>query len=306
MYYFVFGVLYLLSLLPLRLLYLFSDLAYVLLYYIVRYRRTVVRVNLAHAFPEKTPGERTRIEKRFYRNFADNFIEVLKLFSGGPSFANAHFVIDPRLMQQQFDKGHRVQFHLGHHFNWELANLAVTRLTSFPMLMVYLPVENQVFDRLMLRIRSSSGNHLLPANQLRQKMFAFRKTQYLLALIADQVPADASTAYWLNFFNRPTPFLKGPERGAVAGGLAVMFGHISKSGRGRYQLHYELATENASSLSKGELTRRYARFLENAIREHPDMWLWSHRRWKKPWTPEYANLWIDESPLPAEVNTLRD
>ncbi|MBA4166519.1 MAG: lysophospholipid acyltransferase family protein [Chitinophagaceae bacterium] len=300
MYFIVYGLLYLLSLLPLRVLYIISDAVYALLYYIIGYRRMVVKNNLLIAFPEKTTAERRSIEKQFYKNFTDNFIETLKLLSGGSKFALKHFSADASIMQQQFDKGKRVQFHMGHHFNWEMGNIAMSSLTSFPMLMVYLPVQSKTFEKLMLKIRSSSGNHLMPATHLRQAMMPFRNTQYLLALIADQVPGDVSKAYWLNFFGKPTPFIRGPERGAVAGNLPVMFGEIFKIKRGHYILNYELCTEDPASLPKGELTRRYVRYLENAIREHPSMWLWSHRRWKREWKREYESLWIGEDSMPDQ------
>ena len=185
---------------------------------------------------------------------------------------------------------------MGHNFNWEMGNIAVSALTPYPMLMVYMPVKSKVFEKLMLKIRSSSGNHLLPATNLRSAMLPFRNNQYLLALIADQVPGDATKAYWLDFFGRPTPFVRGPERGAVAGNLPVLFGQIFKIKRGHYFLDYELCTDDPASLPKGELTLRYARYLEKAIRAHPSMWLWSHRRWKKEWKEEYADLWIGEQP----------
>lgn len=298
MYPIVYGLLYLLSLLPLRVLYYISDGAYVILYHFARYRRKVVNDNLMIAFPEKTQEERIRIEKQFYRNFTDNFIETIKLLSGKADFASKHLRLDGTLMEEQFRQGRRVQIHLGHNFNWEMANIAVSRVTSFPMLMVYLPVENKLFERLMLAIRTSSGNHLLPATQLRPAMMRFRNTQYLLALIADQSPGDPAKAYWLNFFGRPTPFLKGPEQGAAAGHLTVMFGQIFKEKRGKYIVRYELCTEDAASLPKGELTRRYVRYLEKTIREHPSMWLWSHRRWKREWKQEYLGMWIGEEQPP--------
>jgi KDO2-lipid IV(A) lauroyltransferase len=299
MYVITFSLLYILSLLPLRVLYILSDAVYFLIYHVIGYRKKVVGDNLLIAFPEKTNAERKKIEKQFYKNFTDNFIETLKLLSGKINFASKHFAMDGALMEEQFAKGHKVQFHLGHNFNWELANIAVSGQTSLRMLMVYMPVQSKVFEKIMLKIRTSSGNHMLPATSLRSAMLPFRNSNYLLALVADQVPGDVTRAYWLNFFGRPTPFHRGPERGATSGSLAVMFGQIYKVKRGKYALKYELCTEDASLLPKGELTRRYVRYLESAIREHPSMWLWSHRRWKKEWTPEYADLWIGDDPLPA-------
>ena len=290
----VYGLLYVLSMLPLQILYIFSDGIYFLLYYIIGYRRKVVKNNLEIAFPEKTKDERKRIEKQFYKNFIDNFIETLKLLSGGSKFAVEHFRADGSLIAQEYEKGKKLQFQLGHNFNWEMANIAITSYIPYKMIGVYLPVKNEVFEKLMMKIRTVSGNAVLPATNMKNAMLPYRNSQYMLALIADQVPGDASKAYWMNFFGRPTPFIRGPERGAAAGNLSVMFGYLYKIKRGYYQLEYELCTSDAPSLPKGEITRRYVRFLENVIRQHPDMWLWSHRRWKKEWKPEYSRLWIDD------------
>jgi Kdo2-lipid IVA lauroyltransferase/acyltransferase len=295
----VHGLLYLISLLPLRVLYIFSDGVYFLIYHVFGYRKSVVRANLAIAFPEKSLAERKKIEKKFYRNFIDNFIETLKLLSGGEQFATKHFKADVTIMEELFRKGRKLQFHLGHNFNWELANVAVSCYTSYIVLTVYMPVKNQVFDKIMLKLRTASNNAMLAATDMKNEMMPYRNSKYLLALVADQVPGDPSKAYWLNFFGRPTPFTRGPERGAIAGNLAVAFARIYKIKRGHYELNYEIPTEGAGSLTKGELTLRYVRYLEKAIREHPEMWLWSHRRWKKEWKPEYAPLWIDDAPLPS-------
>lgn len=300
MYYFIYGILYCVSLLPIQILYLLSDLAYVGIYHIAGYRKSVVRQNLLIAFPEKTTAERKRIEKRFYKNFIDNFIETLKLLSGGSRFAAKHFRADPALMQQLYTQGRSCQFYLGHNFNWELANIAVSAYSSHTKLMVYLPVKNQMFDRIMLQLRSSSGNKLLPATDMRAAMMPYRRHIYLLALIADQAPGNPNKAYWLNFFGQPTPFVRGPETGATTANLAVLFAQIYKTRRGHYELKYELCTENATTLPKGELTRRYVRYLEKVIREHPEMWLWSHRRWKRDWNDAEDATWIDESPPPPK------
>jgi KDO2-lipid IV(A) lauroyltransferase len=288
-----------LSLLPMPILYLLSDGVYFLIYHVLGYRKKVVRDNLNIAFPEKTAQEKKSIEKRFYKNFIDNFIETLKILSGGAKYAETHLTMDNTILEEEFRKGKKLQFHLGHNFNWEMANVGSTHYLSYPLIVVYLPVQSKIFDKIMLRLRSRSNNILVPATDMKNAMIPYRNKQYLLVLVADQVPADVSKAYWLNFFGRPTPFLRGPERGAVAGNLSVAFGQIYKEKRGHYRLEYELCTSDAASLKKGELTRNYARFLEKVIRQHPEVWLWSHRRWKREWKPEYSKLWIDDAPLPS-------
>ena len=152
-------------------------------------------------------------------------------------------------------------------------------------------------DRLFLKIRSRGGTVLLPATPTRDFIAGFhphRNSQYLIGLAADQSPGDASKAYWLNFFGKPTAFVTGPEKGARAKNLPVFFCYISKPRRGYYDIVFTLAEEYPKDLREGELTVRFARYLEEVIHRFPDMWLWSHRRWKKEWKDEYRELWVDE------------
>jgi Kdo2-lipid IVA lauroyltransferase/acyltransferase len=298
MYYLIYGFLYLLSLLPMWILYRLSDILYVLIFYVFGYRKTVVLQNLAIAFPEKTEKERIRIAKEFYKNFIDTFIETIKLFSASEAWMRKRFTIDTNVLNELYRAGRRVQVHLGHNFNWELASLAVCSFSPFVFLAVYMPIENKPVDRIFKKLRSRTGAIFIPATDMRKSLVPHRHDQYLLALIADQVPGNMNKAYWLNFFGRPTPFVQGPERGAVAGNIPVVFAAISKVKRGYYTCRLELAAENPGTMQQGELTRMYRDFLEEVIRESPDMWLWSHRRWKRDWKPEYVSRWVDNVPAP--------
>jgi KDO2-lipid IV(A) lauroyltransferase len=294
MYYVVYGFSYLCSLLPMWVLYRVSDVLAFLLCYVVRYRRRVVLANLLLAFPEKTEKERIRIAKKFYRNFTDNFIETLKLLSASRPFILERFVIDnPEIFDRLYASGRRIQLHMGHTFNWEVANVAMPLLTRYTFIVTYMPVENKVFDRLFLRLRGSNGTVLLPATRMQRAILPYRHTQYMLALVADQSPGGPENSYWLNFFGRPTPFVRGPERGARIGDIPAVFAQIYKTGRGHYRSRLTIISENPAALPEGELTRRYRSILEDAIREQPEVWLWSHNRWKAPWKEEYRKMWID-------------
>ena len=297
MYYLVYIPLYLLSLLPLRVLYILADAVYVIFYYLVGYRKKVVMHNLEIAFPEKTIEERKTIAKKFYRNFVDNFIETIKLLSAGKKFITRHFVLDSDPIKQLYESGRKCQLHLGHNFNWEIANAAMPLYTRYSFLAVYMPIGSKIMDRLFKHLRTRTGSIMLPATNMRDAIRPYHETRYLLALVADQAPGSVSNAYWLNFFNRPTPFVRGPERGARAGNIPVVFTQIYKTKRGYYRAQLEVGAENPAELPEGELTRRYIRFLEKAIRDRPDMWLWSHRRWKHEWKNEYRELWIGEKTL---------
>jgi KDO2-lipid IV(A) lauroyltransferase len=246
--------------------------------------------NLLIAFPEKTERERELIAKKFYRNFTDNFIETIKLISAGKNFIRKHYVSDTKLFDELYQQGKRCQVHLGHNFNWEIANLAMAFYTPYTLLSVYMPINNKTIDRLFKKIRSKTGSVLLPATQMRTVILPWRDKQYLLALVADQNPGVPSRGYWVNFFGKPTPFVTGPEKGARTNDTAVVFINFTKTKRGYYEAHPELGTLEPRKLAEKELTKIYIQYLERVIRANPEMWLWSHRRWKHEWKPDYGEI----------------
>lgn len=290
MYYVVYGLLFLLSLLPLRVLYLLSDFAYFIIYHVVGYRKKVVHYNLLIAFPEKTEEERKTISKKFYRNFTDNFIETIKLITADECFLKEHFIIDAELLHHIHQQGKKCQIHLGHNFNWEIANLALPTLVRYTFLAVYMPVNNKAMDRLLKKIRSKTGAVLIPATEMRKAMLPYRNQQYLLGLVADQNPGVPSKAYWFNFFGRPTPFVSGPEKGARANDTVVVFAYLTKRKRGYYETHLQVAALEPRTLAETELTKMYVQYLQKVISANPEMWLWTHRRWKHEWKPEYGKV----------------
>lgn len=289
MYYGLYGFLYVLSLLPLRVLYLLSDFFYLVVYKLLGYRKKVVLHNLAIAFPDKTNAEREAIAARFYHNFCDTFIETIKFISAPPSFFQKHFQADYSVIHDLWAQGKNIQLHLGHNFNWELANLAFPFAIPYKTLVVYLPLNSKPFNRLFQKLRSRFGTVMIAATRMRAEMLPHRNTQYIIGLIADQSPANPAEAIWVPFFGRPTAFIKGPEAAARRNNFPVLFCHFVKLRRGYYKGYAQLVTQDPTSLPAKELTLRYARFLEEIMRQHPDMWLWSHRRWKHEWKPEYES-----------------
>ena len=293
MYYLFYGFLYLVSLLPMRVLYFISDALYGLVYYILGYRRKVVMSNLTAAFPDKTEAELKKIAKKFYHNFIDSFIEVIKLVSADDAFLQKRFTVDVSALNDLYATGKSCQIHLGHTFNWEWGQLVLARLTKYKIMVVYMPITSAVIEKLFYKLRTRSGNVFLPATNMREAITPYLQTQYALGLVADQNPGNLKAAYWLNFLGRPTPFVSGPEKGARAAGLPVVFACIEKPRRGYYHATVKLATIDSSQLPEGALTLQYVRYLEEVIYRNPDMWLWSHRRWKHSWKPEYAPMWIE-------------
>ncbi|HYM94153.1 MAG TPA: lysophospholipid acyltransferase family protein [Chitinophagaceae bacterium] len=290
MYYVVYGLLYLFSLLPLPVLYLFSDFAFFLVYYVFGYRKKVVMNNLDHAFPEKTKKERIRIAKKFYKNFIDTFIETIKMISASSGFLNKRIKGNWEVINQFKESGRSVQLHLGHNFNWEWANAVVAQKITLPLVAVYMPISNKIFEKMFYRLRSRYGTRLVRATHMREDFLPYRRHQYLLGLVADQSPGSPRNAWWFNFLGKPAPFVKGPGKNAVTNKTAVVFGFIHKIKRGYYELVCTLEEGNASETTALALTQKFINYLEDIIREYPDMWLWSHRRWKWEWKEEYGEI----------------
>ena len=293
MYYLVYGLLYLLSLLPFFVLYLISDGVYLLLYYVIGYRRKVVMGNLAIAFPEKTIEERTAIAKKFYKGFADTFIETIKLLSLSDKEFDRRCVGDFSAMNAMAATGKNIQMLGGHQFNWEYANLLLSRHIKIPFIGVVANVENKVLNRIYFKFRARYGTILIPNSSFQRQMTELMKRQYSLCLLADQNTSPAR-GYWMNFFGKPVPFIMGPHKALVKYKPAVVYFTFKKLKRGYYQFEVCELVEDISNLSAEQLALKYRDFLEDVIRRQPENYLWSHRRWKHEYSEDYSKQWIDK------------
>ncbi|MEO5563658.1 MAG: lipid A biosynthesis acyltransferase [Chitinophagaceae bacterium] len=290
MYYVVYGILWLISLLPLRVLYVLSDACYGILFYISKYRRDIVMSNLKIVFPEKTEMERVAIAKQFYHNLVDTFIETIKMISASPAFIQKHFKGNWEVINNLIPNGRKVHVHLGHNFNWEWGNAAAAKRIEMPFVGAYMPLKNKTFDKLFYNLRSRYGTLLVRATNMREDMIKHRNTQYMIGLATDQNPGHPASALWFKFFGRPAPFLSAPAKFAITNSCAVIFGFIHKKKRGYYEVVFTLIEENSANTTEVELTRKFVRYMEGVIQNYPDMWLWSHRRFKHQWKEEYGEV----------------
>jgi KDO2-lipid IV(A) lauroyltransferase len=297
MYYIIYGFTFLLSLLPLWILYLLSDLISFLLFRVFGYRRKVIDGNLAIAFPEKSINERKGIARKFHRNFTDSFIETVKCLSVSKNFYDRHCKTDFSIFDKLAKENKSCQMHACHQFNWEWINLYWSIHMKQPLAVVYMPISSKPLDKLFYRLRSKYGTVLMAATDIKRAFIAWAKKTHCLALVADQKPAGPGSSYWLHFFNTPTAFVTGPEKNAMLKKCPVIFGRAFKTGRGKYDTSLTLACKDASLLKPGELTIMYRDYIEDAIRQQPEMYLWSHKRFKFEWNEEYRDLWVDTKPV---------
>ena len=290
MYYLVYGPLWLFSLLPFRVLYFFADIAYGFVYYIFKYRRDVVQQNLLIAFPGKTVAERKAIEKQFYHNMVDTFIESIKFITISKKQILQRSTGQYDLINNLVGKGRNVHIMAGHQFNWEFANLLYSMNLKTPFVGIYMRIANKSLNRIFFNFRKQFGTILISAQEFKEKRFEVFQHQYCLALAADQNPGDPSNAYWMNFFGKPVPFTTGPAKGAVKNNTAVVIVGFKKIKRGHYAFTTTMLAEEGSLYSPEQLTVIYKNALENIVREDPANYLWSHRRWKWEWKPEYGTI----------------
>jgi KDO2-lipid IV(A) lauroyltransferase len=279
MYYLLLILLYPIALLPLRALYVLSDIIYVTLYYITGYRKDVVFDNLRHAFPEKSDNEIRLIMKRFYHSFCDQWLETVKMLTISSKELNRRISCNWEVLHELYREGKNTYLLLGHNFNWEWANVAIQYNTQQEFAAVYMPVKNKGFDSLMLHLRSRKGA-LMISMRSKKALMTLVGTGQLVGLMADQNPSEVGTAMWLPFMHRPAPFYKGPEKLARRAKAAVTFLSIRKEKRGYYHIEVTLLTTDASQLEAGSVTKAYAHFMEAQLYMQPENWLWSHKRWK--------------------------
>jgi KDO2-lipid IV(A) lauroyltransferase len=290
MYYFIYGFLWLFSLLPFRILYFISDIFYLLIYYVIKYRKDVVFNNLKIAFPEKTETERIKIAKQFYHNLIDTFIESIKFITLSKKQIQKRSIGEFDLINSLAAKGSDIHIMAGHQFNWEYANLIYALNLSVPFIGVYMPISNKVLDKIFYNFRKQFGTILISATEFNKGSHPAFSKQYSLALAADQNPGDPTTAYWMNYFGKPAPFLTGPAKGAVKNNIAVVVVGFKKIRRGYYSFSTRLIAESGSLFTPQHLTLLYKNEMERIIRLDPSNYLWSHRRWRHEWKPEYGPI----------------
>jgi len=282
------GFLYLLSLCPFWFLYLISDFLFVIIYYIVGYRRKVVQENLRNSFPEKSEQERHILEHKYYHYLTDLMVETIKMVTvSKKSILKRVTSPNPEVMDNYFAQGRSLMMALGHYGNWEMANMRLSIYTDNPLLVVYKPLTNKTFDDFFLKMRSRFGAQLVAMKNVMRTMVKYKDECIISAFVADQTPVKNEATYFTNFLNQPTAFFLGIEKLAKLMGPVVIFCDVERVKRGYYSFNFIPLVENPAETAPHEITEAYVRQLEIMIRREPQYWLWSHRRWK--FKPEDTN-----------------
>ena len=281
-YYFTLPFIYFLSLLPFPVLYILSDGLFVLLYYIVGYRKDVVLENLRNAFPEKNEKEIQAICKKFYRYFCDLFLETFKSLTISRSNMLKHCSLHPsaeQLFNRLADDKESLIVVMGHFGNWEWAGNTFSICCKHQLYVIYHPLANKYFNGLVVKMRTRFGTRLIAMKDTFRDMLRKKDELNATAFIADQTPLP-DRAYWMDFLNQNTPVFAGTEKIAQKMKYPIIYVSVNRTARGYYTLKADILKMPPFPAIEGEITEAHTRRLERDIVQQPEFWLWTHRRWK--------------------------
>jgi len=284
MYKVFYFLIWLIAWLPLRVLYIFSDIFYLIIYYVVGYRKKVARRNIEKSFPEKSNKELRKIERRFFRYFCDLFIETFyeihmseKEVLRRIDFGN----IEPIL--EQLSKGKSVLAMTSHYGNWEWGSaLSLLLPRESPLYGIYKKLNNKKFDQLMIDLRSIFKGKTIETHNLFRTMVKMRKEgeNAVFGMISDQSPWVGNVNQWLKLLHQDTPVLDGTEQLAKKFDYPVVYIHIDRVKRGYYKCECIPIALEPKLTTELEITKKYFEILEQKIQAAPEFWLWTHNRWK--------------------------
>ncbi len=271
-----------LSYLPLPVLYVISDIAFFILYHVVKYRRGVVHQNLVRSFPSFTRSDITVLERKFYSHFCDLIVESIKMFSITKEAAVARVtMVNPELLDKYYNQGKSVIIVAGHYNSWEMGGAVFGHYVKHKTMGIYAPLSNKFFDEKFKITRGKFGLEMESTKKVSQWFKDNSETPTCILFGADQSPTHSKTVYWTNFLNQETAVMIGTERFAKEYNYPVVYVYVSKQKRGYYQMELKLLEENPAATAFGEISEKHTRWLEKQIIDQPQYWLWTHKRWKR-------------------------
>ncbi len=278
-----------LSRIPLSVLYVIADLVYFLLYYIIRYRKKVVFKNLRNSFPEKSENEIKKIAIRFYHHLSDIFMENIALIRMKPEKVKKMIDFESciQIATDIFNQDKHIIIVTAHYNNWEYY-LVLPLLSPHKTLGIYKPLNNKNYDKEFFNMRTKFGALPVSMNDSFRTILQYDKNKVYttIGLIADQRPPRTSSNYWTIFLNQDASIFLGPEKIAKKIKATLVFTYLEKVKRGKYKMIFDHIIENPSQYNEFEITEKYIRWVEKIIKDKPEYYLWSHNRWKNKRKPE--------------------
>lgn len=279
-----YALLYLLTLLPLKVLYVLSDLLFPLIYHVVRYRRKVVRSNLTNSFPDKSKREIIRIERKFYHYFCDVFIEAMYRINMSPQEVSRRITFENvELIEKIYAENKSAMLMMAHYGNWEWVSAMSLHLPKeSPLFGVYKRLTNADFDAMTYRLRLKYNMGNIEMRDLFKTMLQMGKASEkgVFAMVSDQSPRKDSIRFSMMFMNQPTPVIVGTEVLARKFDYPVLILSITRPKRGYYHCKVEMLSASPKDEPEFSISEKYMRRLETDINQNPELWLWTHKRWK--------------------------
>lgn len=268
---------------PFWALYLLSDFLYILIYYVLGYRKKVVFKNLKNSFPDKSESEIYAIAKAFYKYLPDILVETIKMVSiRKEEIIKRIELLNPEEVYRHFEEQKGVIGVTAHYGNWELGIYRLSLMTEQPRLVIYKPLNNKDFDGIFNRIRTRFGATMVPMKQILRHIVRLKNTAHISMFVADQTPVYQDSDYFMSFLNQEALVYTGTERIARLTNNPVVFCEIGrKKKRGYYFCKFTTLVEKPSEYAEHEITQIHNKFTEEIIKKNPPYWLWSHNRWKR-------------------------
>ena len=278
----VYPLLWLVSRLPFKLIYFISDGVFVLLYHVIGYRKKVVRENLALVFPEIEIKKRIGIEKRFYRHMCDMFLEMIKTMGISNKSLQKRFVFtNLEVLHNLEEKNKSVMLMFPHYASWEWV-IALDKHIASKGYAIYQKIGNKYFDKLVRDIREKFGTTLITTKNTKEVVSNNKKDNQLsmYGILSDQSPMVSKTLLWTPFMGITVPAHTGAEMLCRKWDLPAVYLKVSKLKRGHYQGEFHLLTDTPRALPEFELTKKFLEMVEHSIKEAPEYYFWTHKRWK--------------------------
>jgi KDO2-lipid IV(A) lauroyltransferase len=270
------------SLLPLWILYRFSDLFFLILITVFPYRKKVIEGNIKRSFPTYTKEDRLILKRKFYRHFADLLLEGIANLSLSEKQLRSRIIIkNPEVMTELYRKNQSVILVSGHYNNWEWLISAQNFLFPHQAMGIGMPMTNKFWDKKINERRQRFGMKVVHAGNFKKEIHETMTQPVAILTLADQSPGDSRKSYWMDFLGQPTAVLFGPEQMAHSYDFAVVFYAMRKVTRGYYEMELTLLTDEPRTRSYGEITEAHTKLLEREIKAQPEFWIWSHKRWKR-------------------------
>ena len=276
------SLIWILHLLPEKIFFLISDLFFVITYHVAGYRKGVVRENLSKAFPESDKEQIRKTTKKFYHHLCDLILEsaISHFYSRSKAMKRITYK-NPEVLQNLYSQGKMIMAVTAHYGNWEYLN-TLSLASDYPVIGIYKPLKNRYIDRMTIHNRNRFGVTVTPMEKIARELIGHHrdKNPVLTIFLSDQRPIFRNIQYWTKFLGQDTPLYLGTEKLARKLDAAVVYMKIRKPSRGRYEVEFELITDDPSVLEPYAITDAHVHILEDLILEKPEYWLWSHRRWK--------------------------